>query len=67
MSEMSENRYRTHRFAIRAISERDIRICGVALFFLCADAVKKISIYGVAVIANLTVCDGDGVSRLFLR
>ena len=27
---------------------------------------NKISIYGVAVISNLTVCDGDGVSSTFL-
>ena len=27
------------------------------MFFLCGDAVNKISIYGVAVISNLTVCD----------
>ena len=30
------------------------------------DAVNKISICGVAVISNLTVCDGDGVSSPFL-
>ena len=30
------------------------------------DAVNKISICGVAVISNLTVCDGDGVSSTFL-
>ena len=42
--------------------------CGVAvlMFFCCGDAVNKISIYGVAVISNLTVCDGDGVSSTFL-
>ena len=27
---------------------------------------NKISIYGVAVISNLTVCDGDGISPTFL-
>ena len=27
---------------------------------------NKISIYGVAVMSNLTVCDGDGVSSTFL-
>lgn len=29
----------------------------VLMFFSCGDAVNKISIYGVAVISNLTVCD----------
>ena len=34
-------------------------ICGVAvfMFFLCGDAVNKISICGVGVISNPTVCD----------
>ena len=34
-------------------------ICGVAvlMFFYCGDAVNKISIRGVAVIANPSVCD----------
>ena len=30
------------------------------------DVVNKISICGVAVISNLTVCDGDGASSTFL-
>lgn len=34
--------------------EGDIGICGVNVFF---DVVNKISIGGVAVISNLTVCD----------
>ena len=34
-------------------------ICGVAvlMFFYCGDAVNKISICGVAVISNPSVCD----------
>ena len=34
-------------------------ICGVAVltFFICGDAVNKISTCGVAVISNHTVCD----------
>ena len=34
-------------------------ICGVAVLmsFYCRDAVNKISICGVAVISNLSVCD----------
>ena len=48
--------------------EGDMGICGVAvlMFFRWGDAVNKISISGVAVISNLTVCDGDGVSSTFL-
>ena len=38
----------------------------VLMFFLCGDAVNKISICGVAVISNLMVCDGEGVSSTFL-
>ena len=42
-----------------SLIEGDMGICGVAvlIFFLCGDAVNKISICGVAVISNLTVCD----------
>ena len=41
------------------VSEGDMGICGVAvlMFFKCGDAVNKISICGVAVISNPTVCD----------
>ena len=43
----------------RCLVEGDMGICGVAvlMFFECGDAVNKISIYGVAVISNPTVCD----------
>ena len=34
-----------------------MRICGVDVFFLCGDAVNKISICGVAVISNLRDCN----------
>ena len=46
----------------------DMGICGVTvfLFFLCSDAVNKISMCGVAVISNLTACDGDDVSSTLL-
>ena len=39
--------------------EGDMGICGVAVltFFYCGDAVNKISICGVAVILNPSVCD----------
>ena len=40
-----------------------MEICSVDGFF---DAVNKISNCGIAVISNLTVCDGDGVSSTFL-
>ena len=39
---------------------------GIAVLMFFFDAVNKISICGVAVISNLTVCDGDGVSSTFL-
>jgi len=46
------------------MEEGDMGICCVAvlMFFWCGDAVNKISIWGVAVISNLTVGDGNGVS-----
>ena len=42
-----------------AIKEGDMGICGAAvlMFFWCGDTVSKVSICGVAVISNLTVCD----------
>ena len=40
-----------------------MQCCGVDGF---CNAVNKISICGIAVISNLTVCDGDGVSSTFL-
>ena len=40
-----------------------MQCCGVDGFF---DAVNKISICGIGVISNLTVCAGDGVSSTFL-
>ena len=43
----------------------DLRCCGVD-DFRCGDVVNKISFYGVVVISNLTVCDGDSVSSTFL-
>ena len=58
------------------LSEGDIGICGVAVlvFFYCGDAVNKISICGVAVISNPSVCDVClfhaavfGEMKLFLR
>ena len=39
--------------------EGDMGICGVAvlMFFYCGDTVNKISICGVAVISNPSMCD----------
>ena len=44
---------------ISTIEEGDMGICGVAVLmsFYCGDAVNKISICGVAVILNPSVCD----------
>ena len=40
-------------------TEGDLGICGVAVlvFLYCGDAVNKISLCGVAVISNPSVCD----------
>ena len=44
-------------FWVRKEGDIGIARCGVDIFFYCGDAVNKISICGVAVISNHSVCD----------